>query len=63
MDHADLWSVAVGDDDLTVVVDEVCDCFGCIFCCDLLLRKCGSEGFMSERNDDFFLFHLGVLLV
>ena len=57
MDHADLWPVAVRDDDLRILADQICDCFCGALCRLFLLRQRRSERLMSECYDNFSFFH------
>ena len=57
MNHTDLGRIAVADGYLTALLHQICDGLCGTFDCYLLLRQGRSQGFMSQSNYYFFLFH------
>ena len=57
MNHTDLGRIAVADGYLAALLHQIRDGFCGTFDCYLLLRQGRAQGFMSQSNYYFFLFH------
>ena len=58
LDHPDLRAVAVGNDDLTALLNQVADGFGCPVTCHHLFGKVLPESISAKSNDHSSLFLL-----
>ena len=58
MDHADLWSVAVGNDNVCTIFYKICNGFcsglGSLF---LFWKSC-AQGFVTKSNNNCFFAHM-----
>ena len=57
VDHSDLWTVTVRDDDFISRFDQIGDCLGSFLNSQILFRKILSEGITAKCNDDTFFTH------
>ena len=58
VDHADLWSVTVGDDNTCAFFYKICNCFSSFSGSKFLFWKCCAKGFVTKSNNYGFFAHM-----